>query len=63
MKQTFNTIINGFGVLCILIGFCVYIGAGRASDLDADMIAQVIPMLIKGCLLMFGGLFLSWWRA
>lgn len=62
MKHAFNTIINGLGVLFALVGFCVYIGAGRASDLDADMIAQVIPMLIKGAVLLFGGLFLSWWR-
>ena len=62
MKQTINTIINGFGVLVALVGFCVFIGAGRASDLDADMIAQVVPMLIKGCALLFGGLFLSGWK-
>ena len=62
MKHTINTIINGFGVLFALVGFCVFIGAGRASDLDADMIAQVVPMLIKGCALLFGGLFLSGWK-
>lgn len=62
MKHAFNTIINGLGVLFALVGFCVYIGAGRASDLDANMISQVIPMLIKGALLLFGGLFLAGWR-
>ena len=62
MKQTFNTAIHGFGVLCILIGFCVYIGAGRASDLGASMATEVMPMLIKGAALLFGGLFLSGWK-
>ena len=62
MKHAFNNIINGLGVLFAMVGFCVYIGAGRASDLDANMVTQVVPMLIKGALLLFGGLFLSWWR-
>lgn len=62
MKQTINTIIHGFGVLCIMVGFCVYVGAGGASDFGADMATEVMPMLMKGCALLFGGLFLSWWR-
>ena len=62
MKHAFNNIINGLGVLFALVGFCVYIGAGRASDVDANMVTQVVPMLIKGALLLFGGLFLAAWR-
>ena len=62
MKHAFNNIINGLGVLFAMVGFCVYIGAGRASDLDANMVTQVVPMLIKGALLLFGGLVLAGWR-
>lgn len=62
MKQTINTVIHGFGVLFIMIGFCVYVGAGAMNDLDANIATQVMPMLLKGAALLFGGLFLSWWK-
>lgn len=62
MKQTISIIIHGFGAMCILIGFCVFIGAGGASDLGANMATEVMPMLTKGALILFGGIFLSGWR-
>ena len=62
MRQTLNTFLHGFGALFALIGFCVFIGAGGNCDLGRDMATEVMPLLIKGMLLVFGGIFLTWWR-
>lgn len=61
MRQTFNTILHGFGAMFIMIGFCVFVGAGGNCDLNAAM-TDIMPMLFKGMALLFGGLFLTWWR-
>ena len=34
----------------------VFIGAGGASDLGANMATEVMPMLTKGALILFGGI-------
>lgn len=62
MKQTFNTVINGVGVMFILVGFCVFVGAGGNADLGADMATEIMPFLIKGMILLFGGIFLASWK-
>ena len=61
MKQTLNTIINGFGYMCIMLGFVVFVGAGGASDLGANM-AFVFSGLWKGIAILFIGLGLAGWR-
>lgn len=61
MKQTLNTIINGFGYLCIMLGFVVFIGAGGASDLGANM-AFVFSGLWKGMAVLFIGLVMAGWK-
>lgn len=62
MRQSINKIIHGFGYLFIMVGFCVFVGAGGNCDIDAAMLTEVVPYLCKGMALLFGGIFLTWWR-
>lgn len=62
MKKTTINILNGFGALCALIGFCVFIGAGSASDLGASMATEVVPLLFKGAVIIFLGILLAAWE-
>ena len=62
MKHTIRIFLNGFGTLCALVGLCVFIGAGRASDLGANMATEVVPLLIKGALILFLGILLAAWE-
>ena len=61
MKKSITTILNGFGAICALIGFCVFIGAGRNADLGYSM-ANVMPYLMKGVAMLFLGIILANWE-
>ena len=62
MQKSIITLLNGFGALCALIGFCVFIGAGRNADLGCPMLTNVIPFLMKGVAMMFLGILLANWK-
>lgn len=62
MKHAIRTTFYGFGVICIMIGFCVLVGAGGNADLGGSMATEVVPYIMKGAAIMFGGLFLCWWN-
>lgn len=61
MKQTIRIFLNGFGAICALIGFCIFVGAGRNADLGYSMV-NVIPYLMKGATMLFLGIFLANWE-
>lgn len=62
MKKTITNIVNGIGMMAIMIGFIVFVGAGGNSDLGKPM-TDVYPYLIKGAAMMFIGIIMGWWKA